>query len=131
MPPLSTLEVLTALAGGAVTRAFCVGGAVWAAMAIWGVDVWPQHLWAILWFGFLGSLFLALMGVLTSIWAEKFDHAAAVTNFVVAPLACFRAPFIRSSGWRRPSRRSATPIRSSTSSRASASASSAWPIRRS
>jgi ABC-2 type transport system permease protein len=33
------------------------------------------------------------MGVLTSIWAEKFDHAAAVTNFVVAPLALLSGTF--------------------------------------
>lgn len=94
MPPLSTGELLAALCGGAVTRAFCVGAAVWLAMALWpGVDVMPAHFWAILWFGFLGSLFLALMGVLTSIWAEKFDHAAAVTNFVVAPLALLSGTF--------------------------------------
>ncbi|MEG3179211.1 ABC transporter permease [Sphingomonas sp. LT1P40] len=94
MPPLSTGELLAALAGGAVTRAFCVGGAVWLAMALWpGVHVTPHHLWAILWFGFLGALFLALLGVLTSIWAEKFDHAAAVTNFVVAPLALLSGTF--------------------------------------
>ncbi|UYY78992.1 ABC transporter permease [Sphingomonas sp. R1] len=93
MPPLSTGEMLAALAGGSVTRAFCVGGTVWLAMALWGVHVFPAHFWAILWFGFLGSLFLALMGVLTSIWAEKFDHAAAVTNFVVAPLALLSGTF--------------------------------------
>lgn len=94
MPPLSTGELLAALCGGAVTRAFCVGAAVWLAMALWpGVSVTPAHLWAILWFGLLGSLFLALMGVLTSIWAEKFDHAAAVTNFVVAPLALLSGTF--------------------------------------
>jgi ABC-2 type transport system permease protein len=93
MPPLSTGEMLAALAGGSVTRAFCVGGAVWLAMALWGVHVFPAHLWAVLWFGFLGSLFLALMGVMTSIWAEKFDHAAAVTNFVVAPLALLSGTF--------------------------------------
>src|SRR3546814_20307080 len=34
-----------------------------------------------------------LLGVLTSIWAEKFDHAAAVTNFVVAPLALLSGTF--------------------------------------
>ena len=93
MPPLSTAELLAALAGGAVTRAVCVGGTVWLAMALWGVDVMPRHIWAIAWFGLLGSLFLALMGVLTSIWAEKFDHAAAVTNFVVAPLALLSGTF--------------------------------------
>ena len=94
MPPLSTAELLAGLVGGAVTRAFLVGGAVWLAMALWpGVDVTPVHLWAILWFGLLGSLFLALLGVLTSIWAEKFDHAAAVTNFVVAPIALLSGTF--------------------------------------
>jgi ABC-2 type transport system permease protein len=94
MPPLSTSELLAALVGGAVTRAFCVGGAVWLAMALWpGVHVAPAHLWAILWFGLLGSVFLALMGVLTSIWAEKFDHAAAVTNFVVSPLTLLSGTF--------------------------------------
>ncbi|RYD98851.1 MAG: multidrug ABC transporter permease [Sphingomonadales bacterium] len=94
MPPLSTAELLFALVAGSVTRAFCVGSAVWLAMALWpGVHVAPQHLWAILWFGLLGSAFLALLGVLTSIWAEKFDHAAAVTNFVVAPLSLLSGTF--------------------------------------
>lgn len=94
MPPLSTAEVLAALVGGAVTRAFCVGATVWAAMVLWpGVSVAPQHMWAILWFGLLGSVFLALLGVITSIWADKFDHAAAVTNFVVAPLSLLSGTF--------------------------------------
>jgi ABC-2 type transport system permease protein len=94
MPPLSTAELLAALTGGSVTRAFCVGGAVFLAMQLWpGVHAWPHHLWAVLWFGLLGSLFLALLGVLTSIWAEKFDHAAAVTNFVVAPLSLLSGTF--------------------------------------
>ncbi|WP_445193777.1 ABC transporter permease [Sphingomonas sp. Tas61C01] len=94
MPPLSTAELLAALVGGAVTRAFCVGGAVWLAMALMpGVHVTPHAPFAILWFGLLGSTFLALLGVLTSIWAEKFDHAAAVTNFVVAPLALLSGTF--------------------------------------
>ena len=94
MPPLSTAELLAALAGGAVTRAFCVGAAVWLAMALWpGVHVTPHNIVAILWFGLLGSVFLSLLGVLTSIWAEKFDHAAAVTNFVVGPLALLSGTF--------------------------------------
>ncbi len=94
MPPLSTGEVLAALTGGAVTRAVLVGLAVWIAMLFWpGVHVTPVHPWAILWFGLLGSSMLALLGVLTSIWAEKFDHAAAVTNFVVAPLSLLSGTF--------------------------------------
>jgi ABC-2 type transport system permease protein len=94
MPPLSTTELLAALVGGAVTRAFLVGLAVWVAMMLWpGVSVVPRHPVAILWFGLLGSSFLALMGLLTSIWAEKFDHAAAITNFVVGPLSLLSGTF--------------------------------------
>jgi ABC-2 type transport system permease protein len=94
MPPLSTAELLTALVGGAVTRAFMVGGAVWLAMLLLlGTAALPSQLWAVLWFGLLGSMLLAFLGVLTSIWAEKFDHAAAVTNFVVAPLALLSGTF--------------------------------------
>ena len=93
-PPLSTAELLAALTGGAVTRAFCVGATVWLAMSLWpGVHVTPQHPLAVLWFGLLGALFLSLGGVLTSIWAEKFDHAAAVTNFVIAPLTLLSGTF--------------------------------------
>ena len=94
MPPLSPGELLAALTAGAVTRAVFVGGAVWIAMALWpGVHVTPVHFWAIAWFGLLGSSMLAMIGVLTSIWAEKFDHAAAVGNFFVAPLALLSGTF--------------------------------------
>ncbi len=94
MPPLSTAELLAALVGGAVTRAFCVGGAVWLILLLWpGVHVAPRHPFAVLWFGLLGSVLMALLGVLTSIWAEKFDHAAAVSNFVVAPLSLLSGTF--------------------------------------
>ena len=94
MPPLSTTELMAALAGAAVTRAVLVGLAVWLAMLVWpGVHIVPRHLWAVAWFGLTGSLMLAFLGLLTSIWAEKFDHAAAVTNFVVAPLSLLSGTF--------------------------------------
>nr|WP_241241967.1 ABC transporter permease [Sphingobium algorifonticola] len=94
MPPISTGEMLFALVAASVTRAIAVGFAVWLAMALWpGVTVTPHHYWAIAWFGIMGSAFLAFLGVLTSIWAEKFDHAAAVTNFVIAPLSLLSGTF--------------------------------------
>jgi ABC-2 type transport system permease protein len=94
MPPLSNGELLAALTGASVTRAILVGFAVWLAMLLWpGVRVMPRHAWAIVWFGVFGAMFLAFLGVMTSIWAEKFDHAAAVTNFVVAPLSLLSGTF--------------------------------------
>jgi ABC-2 type transport system permease protein len=94
MPPLSTGELIAGLVGAAVTRAFLVGFAVWLVMLLWpGVSVNVQHpLWAF-WFGMMGSLMLAFMGLLTSLWADKFDHAAAVTNFVVTPLSLLSGTF--------------------------------------
>lgn len=94
MPPLSVGEVLAALVGGAMTRAVLVGCAVWLAMFLWpGVSASVQHVWAIVFFGVMGAMMLSFMGVMTSIWAEKFDHSAAITNFVVAPLSLLSGTF--------------------------------------
>ena len=94
MPPLSTGELMAGLVGAAVTRAFLVGFAVWLAMLLWpGVSVDIHHPLFVFWFGLMASLMLSFLGLLTSLWAEKFDHAAAVTNFVVAPLALLSGTF--------------------------------------
>ena len=85
---------MAGLVGAAVTRAFLVGFAVWLAMLLWpGVSVrLEMPLWAF-WFGLMGSLMLAFLGLITSLWAEKFDHAAVVSNFVVAPLSLLSGTF--------------------------------------
>ena len=94
MPPLSNVELLVAMVGAAVTRAFMVGGAVWFVMLFWpGVHVTLASPFVALWFGLMGSIFVAFLGILTSIWAEKFDHNAAVTNFVIAPLSLLSGTF--------------------------------------
>ena len=94
MPPLSTGELIVALVSAAVTRAFLVGGAVWLVMLLYpGVHVGLAHPLTALWFALMGSLMLAFLGVLTSIWADKFDQAAMVTNFVVTPLSLLSGTF--------------------------------------
>jgi ABC-2 type transport system permease protein len=94
MPPLSTGELIAGLVGAAVTRAFLVGIAVWLVMLLWpGVSVDVRRPELVLWFGLMGSLLLAFLGLLTSVWADKFDHAAAITNFVVTPLSLLSGTF--------------------------------------
>jgi ABC-2 type transport system permease protein len=94
MPPLSTGELIAALIGAAVTRALLVGFVVWLVMLLWpGVRVAPSHVLAVFWFGIMGSMMLGFLGLITSIWADKFDHAAAVSNFVVAPLSLLSGTF--------------------------------------
>ncbi len=94
MPPLSTGELMLGLIGAAVTRAVLVGLAISLAMLFWpGVTLDAQHPWAIIWFGLAGSILLAVIGLITSLWAEKFDHAAMVTNFVITPLTMLSGTF--------------------------------------
>ena len=94
MPPLSTGELMTAMLGGAMTRGVLVGLALAAAMALWpGVSLSMAHPWAVLWFGLNGTAFLSLVGLLSSIWADKFDHNAAITNFVIQPLSLLSGTF--------------------------------------
>jgi len=94
MPPLSVTELMTALVGAAVTRAILVGLALWGAMLLWpGVHVPVRHAGAMLWFGLMGAVMLSLLGLMTSMWAEKFDHSAAVTNFIIQPLSLLSGTF--------------------------------------
>ena len=94
MPPLSAGELLVSWIGSALTRAWLVGLAVWVAMLIApGVDVPIRYPLVVLYFGTMGAVLLALLGILTGIWADKFDHAAAVTNFIVQPLTLLSGTF--------------------------------------
>lgn len=94
MPPLSPGELLFAYIAGAVTRAWLVGIAVWLAMLVApGVHVGISNPWSVLYFGTMGAGLLGLLGVLTGLWADKFDHASAVTNFIIQPLTLLSGTF--------------------------------------
>ena len=94
MPPLSEGELMTGIIAAAVTRAVLVGLTVALAMVLYpGVTLRMEHPGAIAWFGLMGAVMLSLLGLLASIWSEKFDHNAAVTNFVIAPLSRLSGTF--------------------------------------
>jgi len=92
MPPLSPAELLIAFCGAAITRGFAVALCVIAAMSLF-VELPFAHLgWAIV-FVFLTSMMMGLIGMLTGLWADKFDHMAFITNFVITPLAFLSGTF--------------------------------------
>lgn len=94
MPPLTEAEIMIGIVGAAITRALLVGGALALAMWLWpSVQLMAAHPWAIIWFGLMGATLLALIGVLASLWADKFDHSAAISNFVIAPLSLLSGTF--------------------------------------
>ena len=68
-------------------------GVALVAASLPGVELRAAHPWAIVWFGLMGAAFLSFLGLMTSLWAEKFDHNAAVTNFVIAPLSLLSGTF--------------------------------------
>jgi ABC-2 type transport system permease protein len=93
MPPLSAGELLSALVAAAVTRAVLICLALLVIVNLWPGHIRPVVPWAALYFGLMGAGMLSFLGVLTSIWAEKFDHNATVTNFVVQPLSLLSGTF--------------------------------------
>lgn len=104
MPPLSSLELTLGYLAGGVTRGILVGFSVGFAFYLMpGVEMQLQHTWAVIYFALAASLLLASLGVLTGIWAEKFDHSSAVTNFIIAPLSLLSGTFYSverlSDGW--------------------------------
>lgn len=92
MPPLSAAEQTLAVALGGVVRGLVVGVAVTVAMALF-VRVHMHAPGFILFHAVGGVLMLSLLGMLGGIWADKFDHMAAVTNFVVTPLSFLSGTF--------------------------------------
>ncbi len=92
MPPLSPSELAAAFIGGAVTRGVLVAAVTAVAIAPF-VDMSISHLWAVLYFGLSAAAMLAMVGVVAGLWAEKFDHLAVITNFVIMPLAFLSGTF--------------------------------------
>jgi len=92
MPPLSPAEITLGLALGGATRGAVVGVTVGLALLPF-VHIHLAEPWAVVYFGLTASLLLSLLGVVGGLWAEKFDHIAAVTNFVVMPLTFLSGTF--------------------------------------
>jgi ABC-2 type transport system permease protein len=92
MPPLSAGELTFGIAVGGVTRGLAVGTSVALAMAIF-VPLRPHDLLIVFFYAVNAGLMLSLLGMIGGIWAEKFDHIAAVTNFVITPLSFLSGTF--------------------------------------
>lgn len=92
MPPLSAGEITVAMAASGVTRGLLVGVVTTLAMVPFA-PMLPARPDLVLAHGLLGSLMMSLLGILAGLWSEKFDHIAAVTNFLVTPLTFLSGTF--------------------------------------
>jgi ABC-2 type transport system permease protein len=92
MPPLSPGELVVGFAAGGIVRGIVVGGVTAACLAPF-VSLHVHSVGWIVFNGVMASALLSLLGVAGGVWSEKFDHIAAVTNFIVTPLAFLSGTF--------------------------------------
>jgi ABC-2 type transport system permease protein len=92
LAPISTAGFLLAMAAAAMTRGVLVSLSVALAMMAF-VPLSIHHPEILAFHTIFGGISLGLVGVLTGMWAEKFDHVATITNFVVAPLSFLSGTF--------------------------------------
>jgi len=90
--PLSALEVSMAIILAALTRSFLIAIISIAVFSLI-VDITIYNIFYIFVFGFLGAFILGSLGFITGLWAEKFDHTATVTNFIITPLSFLSGVF--------------------------------------
>ncbi len=90
--PLSALEVTLAVMLAAVTRSLIIAIISILVFSLI-VEIYFHNIFFIFIFAFLGSFFLAGLGFISGLWAEKFDHTATITNFVITPLSFLSGVF--------------------------------------
>ncbi|MGY6410867.1 MAG: ABC transporter permease [Alkalilacustris sp.] len=92
MPPLSPGELVVGYLAGGIARGLLVALAIALPLAlVLGLGV-AHPLW-LAGFVLVGSAFMAALGIVAGIFAGKFDQMAAITNFVVTPLAFLSGTF--------------------------------------
>ena len=90
--PLSALEVSLAITLAAVTRSLVIL-VISVTVFSFIVDINISNFFYIIIGSFLGSFILGSLGLITGLWAEKFDHTATITNFVITPLSFLSGVF--------------------------------------
>ena len=92
MVPLSERELLAGFVLGGVTRGVMLGALNYLVF-VPVLDIYPMFMGYVFVFAILGSVFMSLAGVITGIWAEKYDQMALITNFLITPLAFLSGTF--------------------------------------
>ena len=73
-------------------RAILVGAGLYAVCLYWAAPPVREPLLLVL-FGLSGVLMMAAFGLITALWAEKYDQMGAVQNFVIMPLTFLSGVF--------------------------------------
>jgi ABC-2 type transport system permease protein len=90
--PLSAAEVTFAVTLAAVTRSVMIA---FISICIFHliIDFEIKNYLILTLYTFLSSFILGALGIVAGLWAEKFDHMATVTNFIIVPLSFLSGTF--------------------------------------
>ena len=83
--PLGALEMLVAYLGASMLRGLVVGSLVYLVAGLFSGFRMAHPGWVVF-FACGVSLCFGCLGVISALWAEKFDHLSIVPNFVLTPL---------------------------------------------
>ena len=92
MAPLSPMEFTLGYTLGGIARGLAVGIVSILSLASFA-DMTILHFGYVAYHAVMGSMMLALLGVVGGMWSEKFDHMAAVQNFIVMPATFLSGTF--------------------------------------
>jgi len=90
--PLSPFEVTLSIILAAATRSLMISFISIIVFSFF-VDISINNIIIIITYMFLGSFILGAVGFIAGLWAEKFDHMASVTNFIIIPLSFLSGTF--------------------------------------
>jgi len=90
--PLTAGEITLALNLAACTRSIVIA-LVSIIVFSFIVELEIRNFLLILIYTFLGSFILSSVGIIIGLWAEKFDHMASATNFIIVPLSFLSGTF--------------------------------------
>ena len=90
--PLSPTEVTISVALAAVTRSVMIAIVSIIVFKLI-IDIEITNYFLLIVFTLLSSFILGNIGIIAGLWAEKFDHMATVTNFVIVPLSFLSGTF--------------------------------------
>ena len=90
--PLTAGEVTLATNLAACTRSLIIA-LVSIVVFSFIIDLEYHNFFYVFVFTFLGSFILSSIGIIIGLWAEKFDHMASATNFIIVPLSFLSGTF--------------------------------------
>jgi len=89
---LFLVEVTLAIIAAACTRSIFIAIIAVTAFSFF-ISIEIVNFFYVITFAFLGSFILGAVGFITGLWAEKFDHMASITNFLIVPLSFLSGTF--------------------------------------